>query len=366
MDETLFSILQQTLLSWFASHGRHLPWRQKYTPYAIWIAEIMLQQTQMERGVHYFRRWMARFPNIASVAAAEEDDLLKAWEGLGYYQRARNIQAAARIIMRDHGGIFPADHTAICALPGIGPYTAGAIASTAFNQNIPCVDGNVERVLSRLFDIATPVREEPAKSRIHALAAALIPAGKARNFNQSLMELGALVCRKKPCCSSCPVSQWCRAHNLGIAEQRPVPGLKQLRIYQEKVCGVLQQNATLLIHHRPAGALWGGLWEFPGGDIMPEERPEEAIRRAVEEQTGLTVEILQKISTLRHSHTSFHTTLHCFLVRPSQPAQMWHPLPPVIIDKDWRWIATNAVGKYPMPAPHRKLAEIFSSLLTVQ
>ena len=177
-DTQRFTLFRKDLLSWFAENRRPLPWRADYTPYRTWIAEVMMQQTQMDRGVQYFLRWMERFPDVAAVAAAPEEDLLKAWEGLGYYRRARNIQAAARVIMERHGGNFPTSYADILALPGVGPYTAGAIASTAYNEEVPCVDGNVERVLSRVFDIDTPVKEEPAKSRIRELAQALIPKGE--------------------------------------------------------------------------------------------------------------------------------------------------------------------------------------------
>ncbi|MBR5734033.1 MAG: A/G-specific adenine glycosylase, partial [Desulfovibrionaceae bacterium] len=205
-NDSRLPLFQETLLNWFAANRRPLPWRAGYSPYATWIAEMMLQQTQMERGVAYFRRWMETFPDIASVAAAGDDELLMAWEGLGYYRRARYIKAAAKAIMERHKGVFPHEFKDILALPGIGPYTAGAIASTAFNAPVPCVDGNVERVLSRVFDIDIPLRSEPGKTRLRTLARGLIPEGRARDFNQALMELGALACRKKPLCSACPMA----------------------------------------------------------------------------------------------------------------------------------------------------------------
>ena len=236
-DTQRFTLFRKDLLSWFAENRRPLPWRADYTPYRTWIAEVMMQQTQMDRGVQYFLRWMERFPDVAAVAAAPEEDLLKAWEGLGYYRRARNIQAAARVIMERHGGNFPTSYADILALPGVGPYTAGAIASTAYNEEVPCVDGNVERVLSRVFDIDTPVKEEPAKSRIRELAQALIPKGEARNFNQGLMELGALVCRKKPECERCPLAGLCESRHLGIQNERPVPGKKAAVTQIEVVSG---------------------------------------------------------------------------------------------------------------------------------
>ena len=275
-DTQRFTLFRKDLLRWFAENRRPLPWRADYTPYRTWIAEVMMQQTQMDRGVQYFLRWMERFPDVAAVAAAPEEDLLKAWEGLGYYRRARNIQAAARVIMERHGGNFPTSYADILALPGVGPYTAGAIASTAYNEEVPCVDGNVERVLSRVFDIDTPVKEEPAKSRIRELAQALIPKGEARNFNQGLMELGALVCRKKPECERCPLVGLCESRHLGIQNERPVPGKKAAVTQIEVVCGVLLHEGKVFIQRRNEKDVWGGLWEFPGGCVEPGETPSRA------------------------------------------------------------------------------------------
>ena len=357
MDMSLFPHIRNALLDWFAVHRRPLPWRLDYTPYRTWIAEVMMQQTQMDRGVQYFERWMQRFPDIASVADAPEADLLKAWEGLGYYRRVRNIQAAARIIMQEYNGLFPSSLAAIRALPGIGPYTAGAIASTAFNQDVPCVDGNVERVLSRLFDLDTPVREEPAKSRIRELAQALIPPGKARDFNQALMELGALVCRKKPGCHVCPTGPWCLARERGVTEQRPVPGRKTSIVKLDMACGILLHEGMIFIQRRLDTDVWGGLWEFPGGCIEPDETPEEAVLREWMEEVGFTVEVIRPLTVIRHSYTSYRIRLHCFLLRLANqypPA----PEPPVLTAAtDWHWITPQEITSYAMPAPHRKLAE---------
>lgn len=171
--------LQQALLAWFDANARPLPWRRHYTPYEVWISEIMLQQTQMERGVSYFLRWMERFPDLPALAAASEEEVLHAWEGLGYYSRARNLLAAARLVMQEHGGVFPSDPEAIRALPGIGPYTTAAIASIAFNLPVACIDANVERVIARVFDVDSPVKSGPAAARIAELARRILPEGEA-------------------------------------------------------------------------------------------------------------------------------------------------------------------------------------------
>ncbi len=355
-----FAFLQQALLDWFAAHRRPLPWREHYTPYSTWIAEVMMQQTQMERGVAYYRRWMERFPDAAAVAEAPEEDLLKAWEGLGYYRRARNIQAAARVIMTRYKGRFPSSPEALRALPGIGPYTAGAIASTAFNRPVPCVDGNVERVLSRLFDIDSPVKTEPAKSRILDLAIRLIPEGRARDFNQALMELGALVCRKKPLCEACPVRQVCEALRLGIAEERPVAGRRAGVVPVEAVTGVLLHETKLFIQRRLDEGVWAGLWEFPGGCIESGETPEQALIREWREELDFEVDPGEKITVLRHGYTTYRITLHCFLIRFRSPLPPC-PEPPALREASaYRWISPEELDGFPLPAPHRKLADLLA------
>ena len=205
--------LQTVLLQWFAQNQRSLPWRVSYTPYEVWISEVMLQQTQMERGVSYFKSWMRRFPDIASLAAASEEEVLRQWEGLGYYSRARHILTAARKIMAEHDGNFPSDLASIRALPGVGPYTAGAVASIAFGEKLPCVDANVERVVARIFDVDSPVKQDPAAGIIHQWALRLVPEGLAREHNQAMMELGATVCvpNTEPKCGECPVAASCAA-----------------------------------------------------------------------------------------------------------------------------------------------------------
>ena len=356
-DKRRFALIQERLLAWFAANRRPLPWREDYGPYRTWIAEVMMQQTQMDRGVRYFLRWMERFPDVAAVADAPEEDVLKAWEGLGYYRRARNIQAAARAVMERHGGVFPSRYADILALPGVGPYTAGAIASTAFNEEVPCVDGNVERVLSRVFDIDTPVKEEPAKSRIRDLAHTLIPKGRARDFNQALMELGALVCRKSPDCGSCPLADICESRRLGITADRPVPGKKAAITPLEVVCGVLLHEGKVFIQRRGEKDVWAGLWEFPGGCVEPGERPEEAVVREWKEETGFDVEIVRPLATIRHGYTTYRITLHCFLLR-LKGAPKGSPLPDRLTAATaCQWIAPQDIEAFPLPAPHRKLAD---------
>lgn len=367
-DAARVAAVRRHLRPWFNAHQRPLPWRTDYRPYAVWVAEIMLQQTQMERGVDYFNRWMRRFPDVAAVAHASEDEVLKYWEGLGYYSRARNLHKAAQAIMREHGGRFPRELAAIRALPGVGPYTAHAIASIAFGLRVACVDANVERVVTRLFDIDCPVRQEPAPRRIRELAERLLPAESAghagvRAHNQAMMELGALVCRKKPRCELCPLALACESRRLGIAHQRPVPGKKPPVTPVNAVTGVLRHGGRVFVQKRLDRDVWAGLWEFPGGRIEPGETPEEAIVREYAEETGFAVRVAQSHGVIKHNYTTFRITLHCFGLELAGLAGDC-PSPPVLTAAtDCRWLAPEGIAQLPMPAAHRKLADrLFSAL----
>ena len=351
--------LQTALLQWFAQNQRSLPWRVNYTPYEVWISEVMLQQTQMERGVSYFKNWMRRFPDIASLAAASEEEVLRQWEGLGYYSRARHILTAARKIMSEHGGVFPSDLADIRALPGVGPYTAGAVASIAFGEKLPCVDANVERVVARIFDVDSPVKQEPAAGIIHRWALRLVPEGLAREHNQAMMELGALVCRKKPLCASCPLAQFCISLHLGITDQRPVPGKRATITPVKAVTGVLHCGSKVFVQKRPPAGVWGNLWEFPGGRVEADESPEQASVREFMEETGFEVRVVQRHGIIRHGYTTYRLTLHCFgLELAVPPLADAPPLPPQLTAAtEYRWVSPQELNALAMPAAHRKLAD---------
>ncbi|MCC8193807.1 MAG: A/G-specific adenine glycosylase, partial [Deltaproteobacteria bacterium] len=239
------------LLDWFAANMRPLPWRESYDPYSVWVSEIMLQQTQMERGVAYFKAWMRTFPTIASVAEADEDAVLKAWEGLGYYSRARNLRKAAQIIMREHGGEFPRTVAAIRALPGVGEYTAGAIAAIAFDEPEAAVDANVMRIFARICDIDVPLTRPGVKKFIAETVRILMDQESPRLFAQALMELGALVCAKKPDCPSCPLRDYCEARRLGTEQKRPTGKPKVSYSSLEMATGLVMKEGRLFIQKRP-------------------------------------------------------------------------------------------------------------------
>ncbi|MBE9520767.1 MAG: A/G-specific adenine glycosylase, partial [Proteobacteria bacterium] len=305
--------LQQNILAWFASNSRDLPWRKTYSPYHIWISEIMLQQTQMDRVVAYFKKWIKRFPGIESITGASEDEVLKLWEGLGYYSRARNIIKTAKRLIDDYDGVLPADHKELMGLPGIGPYTAGAILSIAFNRGYPLVDANIERLFARLFNLDKPVKDKNTHAFIWEKASELIPQGKARDFNQALMELGALVCiPQNPRCKICPIRTDCLAFSLDLVSERPVLTKPPKTIFIEMATGIVEHNGKILIQKRKPTGVWANLWEFPGGRLEPGETPEIALVREYLEETELAVGNLKKITTVQHSYTIYRVTLHCY------------------------------------------------------
>ncbi len=351
--------IERRLLAWFRQTKRDLPWRRTYDPYHVWISEIMLQQTQMDRGVDYFRRWVARFPDVASVAAAEEQEILKYWEGLGYYARARNLHRAARVMVEEHGGMIPCEYTALRSLPGIGPYTAAAIASIACDQNMPAIDANVMRIFARLFDIDEPVKDLGCRQRIDQLAWELLPVGKARSFNQALMDLGGLVCTpKNPLCEACPLARFCLAYLRGTVADRPVPGSRRQTIVIEMATGIVAREGRLFIQQRLADDIWGGLWESPGGRLEEGESPEQAVVREYLEETGFAVEVCSRITTVIHHFTRYKVVLHCFacrLVGDRQVARLQAA-------QDCRWVLPEELAEYAFPSGHRKLlAHLFET-----
>jgi A/G-specific adenine glycosylase len=340
------------LLEWFQHNSRDLPWRHTYAPYHVWIAEIMLQQTQMDRVVFYFTRWLARFPDIPTLAAADEDEVLSCWEGLGYYSRARNLHRTAKLLA-EQGNMLPASHEALRKLPGIGPYTAGAIMSIAFNQDFPVVDANIERIFARLFDIATPIKSRENKALVWQKAAAMLPAGRSRLFNQALMELGALVCLpRNPLCGQCPVVTWCKAYQLNIIQARPVLLPKRKSMLIEMATGILVRNEKVLIQKRQADDVWANLWEFPGGRLKEGESPHQAVVREFLEETGLHVEVTGEITSVRHSYMHYRVILHGFFCAATDGEDNE---PALLAAQENRWVRFTELHRFAFPAGHRKL-----------
>ncbi len=305
------------LLRWFRANAADLPWRRVRDPYTVWLSEIMLQQTQVQTVIGYFERFVARFPTIAALAAAPLDDVLKLWEGLGYYSRARNLHRAAQEVMVHWGGELPRTARELQSLPGIGRYTAAAIASLAYGEDVPVLDGNVIRVMTRLYNIAEDITQQSTLNRLWELAAALVPAGEAGPYNEALMELGRVICRpRRPACSRCPLQAHCQAYRAGLQEQRPIRARRAPVPHYNVVAGVISgtaQGRYLIARRRPEGLL-GGLWEFPGGKQEDGESRPEALQRELKEELDITVEVGEFLVRVRHAFTHFRITLdayHC-------------------------------------------------------
>ena len=264
--------LRKLLLEHYDAHRRDLPWRENGEPYCVWVSEIMLQQTRIDTAIPYYLRWMERFPTVADLAEADEQSVLKAWEGLGYYSRARNLRRSALIVRERLGGVLPQDSQGLKTLPGIGEYTAGAIASIAYGQVVPAVDGNVRRVLSRLFDL-----EDPTAASLRKRAGELLDPDRPGDWNQALMELGATVCTpRSPRCTVCPLTGECRALAEGTQELRPASKRRpRVRTVSYAVLVALNPDGELLLVRRPDDGLLGGLWEFPAVEIGAEDRAPE-------------------------------------------------------------------------------------------
>ena len=321
--------LQRSLLAWAEANLRRRPWRTTpRDPYGVWISEIMLQQTRVETVVPYFTRWMERFPDVQALAAAPLDDALKAWEGLGYYARARNLHAAAQVVVSRHGGRLPASRAALQALPGVGRYTAGAILSIAFGQDEPVLDGNVRRVLSRAWAL-----DEPSRARLDSslwrLAGMLLPRGEAGLFNEALMELGATVCLPRaPLCAECPWAFACTARKEGRQEAYPTRQLRRKTPHYDVTAAVIwNDQGGFLAAQRAADGLLGGLWEFPGGKVEPGESQEDCLRREILEELGVRIHVGERLTVVKHAYTHFRITLHAFHARIAEgerePRGLW-------------------------------------------
>ncbi len=304
-------IIQQIptpLLVWYDGGARILPWRSQPAPYRVWISEIMLQQTRVEAALPYFERFMEFFPDIPSLAQAPEQRLLKLWEGLGYYSRARNLQKTAQIVMEQYGGQLPDQPDALQKLPGIGEYSAGAIASIAYGLRVPAVDGNVLRVCSRLLCSSDDISAPAVKKRFRQLIQEIIPSDRPGDFNQALMELGAVVCLPNgaPLCDQCPLRSLCEGRRQGMEQRLPVKAAKKPRKKQPRTLFLLWDGGRVLLRQRPDKGLLRGLWEFPGFD----DSLNAAQARQALEQAGVSLNALEPLGEYTHvfSHIEWHMT----------------------------------------------------------
>ncbi len=345
--------ISSQLLSWYASRFRPLPWRSEPTPYHVWISEIMLQQTRIEAALPYYNRFITALPDIHALAETPQEVLLKLWEGLGYYSRARNLQKSAQILMQEYNGQMPADYERLLALPGIGPYTAGAIASIAFNVPVPAVDGNVMRVLSRLTGDDTDVLSTAGKKRFTDLAWQLIPEREPGRFNQALMELGERIClpNTTPKCALCPLREDCVAYREGTATALPVRIKKTKRRVEERQVVVAitdEDTPRLLIHRREASGLLAGLWELPNtlSDDPLEALPTELQQRCTS---------IEKLPNAKHLFSHIEWQMSGTLYRLDCPDS----LPDHFALADF----TALQKGYPLPGAFRQFTKLFPKLL---
>ncbi len=343
--------LRRSLLAWYCHQGRALPWRQTRDPYAIWVSEIMLQQTQVKTVIPYYHRWLAQFPTLEALAAADLQSVLKAWEGLGYYARARNLHKAAQVIVGDYQGRFPQNLADMLQLSGIGRSTAGGILSAAFEQPVSILDGNVKRVLSRLVALSVPPNQ--VLEDLWQLSDTLLDPQHPGDFNQALMDLGATVCtRSNPSCLLCPWRSPCQAYNKGIQSQLPMrensTPLPHKRI---GVAAIFNDAGQILIDRRPVNGLLGGLWEFPGGKIEVNESVEDCIKREILEEIGIEIEVGEHLITIDHAYTHFRVTLYVHTCRylSGEPR-------PIECD-EVRWVTLKEIDQFPFPKANTTIIE---------
>jgi A/G-specific adenine glycosylase len=311
----------------------------------------MLQQTTVPAVIPYFKRFLETYPDLGSLARAPMSKVLRAWQGLGYYQRARNLHQAARTVVREYGGNVPDDESILRDLPGFGPYTTAAVLSLAYGRPLPVIDANVRRVLMRVLGIRGPSSSGVDK-RLRAFLAGVFPTDAPGDFNQGMMELGAVVCRSRnPQCLACPVRGSCRAAREGTQEVIPRPRRSRSEKI-EAVVGIIEKGGRILIQQRPAEGLLAGLWEFPGGKVEPGESLTAALRREIREELGIEIEDIRRLATVRHSYTRYLVTLHAFTCRIHDSSFVPGPRR--------KWVSLATIGRYPLPSGSVKIVDVLA------
>lgn len=350
----------QALYDWYRANHRRLPWRETRDPYRIWVSEVMLQQTRVETVIPYYAKFIARYPDVASLAAAPLEEVLKVWEGLGYYARCRNLHRAARVIVQQHHGVIPASPEALASLPGIGRSTANAIASLSWGFPAPVLDANVRRVLARLLDLRGDITSRRNLERLWEEATALVHhAPDPSLHNQALMECGAMICSPKdPHCPECPLNGRCRSHRRKTVAQVPARRTPRVRPHLDIAVGIIvRADGQVFLQKRPEFKMLGGLWEFPGGKVEPGETFEEAVRREIREELGVEVAVDREVAVVRHDYTHLKVTLHAYLCR------ITHGDPAPRVATDWTWTPFHDLRRYPLPRATLKAIEAASPLL---
>lgn len=343
------AVLRKQLIQWYLTNQRDLPWRRSNNPYHIWVSEVMLQQTQVNTVLNYYRPFLKTFPNIQKLAQADLQDVLKVWEGMGYYARARNLHRAAKEVATNYSGKVPNTWEAFHSLPGVGDYIAAAVLSIAFDQPYPVVDGNVKRVLARLHKMGAPVNHSNSFPLFKDAAGKLLAAKQPGIFNQAMMELGALICKpQNPLCDACPLDHLCLAFKSHQVSEYPKRQKSRSTPQYHIAVGVVFKGNRVLITRRKADGLLGGLWEFPGGKIQPGESAEAACIREIREEVNLKVRIESHLTRVKHAYTHFKIIMEVFCCRyVSGKVQLNGPTA-------HRWIGIEEYQNYPFPKANHK------------
>ncbi len=348
ISDSVRAAFRDDLTAWYHRVKRAMPWRESSDPYRIWISEIMLQQTRVDQMTPYYERFVAAFPTVEALAKAPQDDVLKTWEGLGYYSRARNLHRAAKHVASAHGGIVPTDHATFLTLPGVGPYTAAAVQSIAFGGNYAVLDGNVLRVLSRAFGIGDPINRPAVRTRFQRIADALLSPVDPGDYNQAVMELGATVCTpKNPTCGTCPLSSICVARAENRQAELPYKEPKKKRPHHHVSVAVLTRaDGRFLIQRRPTTAMLGGLWELPGGKREAGETDTAACTRELREELHIGAQVGERLAQAEHAYSHFTVTVTAFACTTDD-----EPNTPL----ETRWIRLEERDAYAFPKANHKL-----------
>jgi len=350
-DRRRLRAISRRLLAWFERSARKMEWRETDDPYRIWVSEIMLQQTRVDAVTPYYRRFVSAFPTVRALAEAPLDQVMKLWEGLGYYSRARNLHLAAKTVAREHACRLPQEPHILATLPGIGRSTAGAIAAIAFRKDSPILDANARRVLARLFAVQGRLARPSVERTLWAISRGLILPGKGRETALALMDLGATVCiPRRPACPACPLLAHCEGFREGCQETIPARGPYKVLPHHDMVAAwIADGRGRVLVGRRPDRGLLGGLWELPGGRRRPKEARGEALRREVREGWGIGIEVGDRIASIRHGFSHFRITLNAYRCRRTGGRPR--------VDREWLWAGPRELAALAFPRPFRKVIE---------
>jgi A/G-specific adenine glycosylase len=339
--------IQSKLLQWFEKNKRDLPWRKTRDPYAIWVSEIMLQQTQVNTVIPYYQKFLKSFPTLRHLAKSDLSKVLKVWEGMGYYSRARNLHRASQIVLNHFHGKIPNTQKDLLRLPGIGRSTAGAILSFAFAKEAPILDGNAKRVLSRLFTVSSNPVKSKTEGLLWQISESLVPKGFSNPFNQALMDLGSMLCTpKEPECDRCPLRRFCKGRASGKPERFPAKKVKRAIPHIESVSAVIKKDGRVLLNQRPPAGLLGGLWEFPNWRIKGKKIQKQQLKNQMDREVGLSINVKESIGTFHQTYSHFKLTLsvfHCQHLNGKGKG---------------KWVPIQNLALYPMSRIHRRIAEM--------